>query len=132
MGLQPWCKSIRRHFSSFPSSCYEALPSFSTSFKSLFSAKEHNLICGVAITRCDLETKARCHELVDQGLNDRGFDERGHGSEIQVAAKRYFMDLVQEDLENNEDAFFNESFDSAEGFTLGFVADYDACLRAHR
>jgi hypothetical protein len=33
-GLQPWCKPIRRHFTSFPSSCYEALSSFSANFKS--------------------------------------------------------------------------------------------------
>jgi hypothetical protein len=55
-GLQPWCKPIRRHFSSFPSSCYEALSFFSASFKSLFSAR--NMIHNDGPLTVSLESKS--------------------------------------------------------------------------
>ena len=83
------------------------------------------------ITRHEIENKAEREVLVEKRLTDMGFDEREHGPELRVAAKQYFMGLIEEDLENNGDVLFNESFDSAEGVTLGFVAGYEACLRNH-
>jgi len=85
----------------------------------------------VIITRSESKDKAKCEALVEVRLNDMGFDEREHGPELRAAAKEYYIGLIVEDLENNKDVLFNESFDSAEGMTLGFVAGYEACLRNH-
>jgi len=81
------------------------------------------------ITRHEIENKAEREILVEKRLNDMGFDEREHGPELRVAAKQYYMGLIEEDLANGNDVLFNESLDSAEGLTLGFVAGYEACLR---
>jgi hypothetical protein len=85
----------------------------------------------MVITRSEVKDKARREALVEKRLDDIGFDEREHGSELRDAAKQYYLSLIDEDLENNEDVLFNECFDSAEGMTLGFVAGYEACLRNH-
>ena len=81
--------------------------------------------------RHEIENKAEREVLVEKRLNDMGFDEREHGPELRVAAKQYYMGLIEEDLANGNDVLLNESFDSAEGLTLGFVAGYEACLHNH-
>lgn len=83
------------------------------------------------ITRSEVKDKVKCEALVEKRLDDMGFEEREHGSEVRAAAKEYYMSLIAEDLENNDDVLLNESFDSAEGMTLGFIAGYEACLRNH-
>jgi len=86
------------------------------------------------ITRYDVENKAQCEALVDKALHDMGLGydpEREHGAELRIAARHYFLSLIQEDLENSNDVLFTKCFDSAEGMTLGFVAGYEACLNAH-
>lgn len=83
----------------------------------------------MVITRLEVRDKVRCEALVEARLNDMGFDEREHGPELRQAAKQYYLSLIEEDLENNDDVLFNECFDSAEGMTLGFIAGYEACLR---
>lgn len=85
----------------------------------------------MVITRSEVKDKAKREALVEARLKDMGFDEREHGEELHDAAKQYFMDFIEQDLECNDDVLFNESFDSAEGMTLGFVAGYEACLRDH-
>lgn len=86
----------------------------------------------MVITRSEAKDKAKREALVEKRLNDMGFDEREHGSELREAAKQYYMSLIQEDLVNSEDVLFNECFDNAEGMTLGFVAGYEACLKFHK
>ena len=83
------------------------------------------------ITRSEAKATPKCEALVEARLNDMGFDEREHGQELRAAAKQYYMGLIEEDLANGNDVLLNESFDSAEGLTLGFVAGYEACLRNH-
>jgi len=85
----------------------------------------------MVITQSEVKDRAKCEALVDRRLDDMGFDEREHGSELRAAAKQYFTGLIKEDLANSNDVLFNEYFDSAEGMTLGFVAGYEACLRNH-
>ena len=85
----------------------------------------------MVITRAEAKDKAKYGALVEARLNDMGFDEREHGAELRAAAKKYYIDLIVENLENSDDIVFNESFDSAEGMTLGFIAGYEACLRNH-
>ena len=85
----------------------------------------------MVITRCDVENKTKRVVLVEKRLNDMGIDEMEHGPELRVAAKQYYMSLIEEDLANGNDVLFNGSFDSAEGLTLGFVAGYEVCLRNH-
>ena len=53
-----------------------------------------------------------------------------HSTELLDAAKEYFVSLIQDDLDNSDDVLFNECFDTVEGMTLGFVAGYEACLKA--
>jgi hypothetical protein len=81
------------------------------------------------IRRCDVENRAKCEALVDQRLNDMGFDEREHGPELRIAAKEYYMGLLQDHLDNSDDVIFNGYLDDSEGFVLGFVAGYEACLK---
>jgi len=85
----------------------------------------------LVITRSEVKDKAKCEALVEKRLDDIGFDEREHGPELRVAAKQYYLSLIEEDLAKGNDVLFNECLDSAEGFTLGFVAGYEACLRNH-
>ena len=88
----------------------------------------------MVITRSDLENKAKCEALVESRLRDMGLGdepEREHGAELRVAAKQYYLGLIKDDSELSNDVLFNESFDSAEGLTLGFVDGYEACLRNH-
>lgn len=63
-------------------------------------------------------------------LDDMGFEERDHGSELRAAAKAYYLDLLQEHLENSDDMIFGEYFDDSVPFVLGFVAGYETCLKA--
>ena len=85
----------------------------------------------MVITRSEVKDEAKREALVEARLNDMGFDERNHGAELRAAAKEHYIGLIVEDLANSEDVLFNESFDSAEGITLGFVAGYEACLKGH-
>ena len=82
------------------------------------------------ITRSELKDSVKREALVDERLNDMGFDEREHGPELRDAAKAYYLELLQEHLDNAEDVVVNEYFDTSEGMVLGFVAGYEACLKS--
>lgn len=81
----------------------------------------------MVITRTEVKDKAKREALVEARLNDMGIE----GPELRAAAKQYYLSLIEEDLVNSDDVLFNESFDSAEGMTLGFIAGCEACLRNH-
>jgi hypothetical protein len=71
------------------------------------------------------------HE-VERRLDDMGLNgERPHSPELRTAAKDYYLELVQEHLANTEQAVFDAVVDDYEGDVLGFVAGYEACLKAH-
>jgi len=85
----------------------------------------------VVITRSEVKNKAKCEALVEKRLDDIGFDDREYGPELRAAAKQYYLSLIKEDLAKGNDVLFNESFNSGEGMTLGFIAGYQACLKSH-
>ena len=80
------------------------------------------------ITRSDLKNKAKCEILVEKRLDDMGIAEMPHGKELRGAAKQYYIELLKEHLDANDDIVFNEHFDASEGMVWGFVAGYEACL----
>jgi hypothetical protein len=86
----------------------------------------------MVITRRDVKDKARCEILVDMKLDEMGISERENGPEIETAAKAYYLELLQDHLDNSDDIIFDGYFDDSEGLVLGFVAGYEACLKARR
>jgi hemerythrin-like domain-containing protein len=71
------------------------------------------------------------HE-VEKRLDDMGLNgERPHSPKLRDAAKAYYLELVQEHLANTEQVVFDDVVDDYEGDVLGFVAGYEACLKAH-
>jgi hypothetical protein len=74
--------------------------------------------------------KAQLEGLIDKRLEDMSFDEREHGPELQNAAKAYYLELVQEHLANTEASVLDDVVHDYEGDVLGFVAGYEACLKA--
>jgi len=67
---------------------------------------------------------------VEERLDDIGLGEREHGPEIRPAARAYYLGLIEEELANSDDVLINDCIDSLEGVTMGFVAGYEACLKA--
>jgi hypothetical protein len=70
---------------------------------------------------------------INKRLDDIGLSEPGRANcqEVRAAAQRYFMSLIMEDIALCKDMPGQDSFDSAEGMMLGFVAGYEACLHSH-
>jgi len=68
---------------------------------------------------------------VEKRLDDMGLNgERPHSPDIREAAKAYYLALVQEHLANTEASVLDDVVDDYEGDVLGFVAGYEACLKA--
>jgi len=67
--------------------------------------------------------------LVEQKLDDMGLNEKGCCQELRVAAKQYYVRLIEEELTNSESVALCDSIDSLEGMVLGFVAGFEACAR---
>ena len=86
----------------------------------------------MVISRCDVGNRAKREALVDERLDEMGFVEMEDGPEIRAAAKTYYLELLQEHLDNADDLVFTEYFDNSEGIVWGFVAGYVAYLKAHR
>ena len=82
----------------------------------------------MVITRSDLKNSAKRDVLVEKRLDDMGIAEMPHGQELRAAAKQYYIELLKEHLDSNNDIVFNEYFDASEGMVWGFVAGYEACL----
>ena len=62
----------------------------------------------------------------EMAMNDIGIDDKG---EVRAVAKEYFMELLQEHLDNSTDIVLTEYFDAQELAIWGFVAGYEACLK---
>ena len=74
--------------------------------------------------------KARAEGLIDKRLKDMGLEEMGQGAEVRDAARAYYAGLVQEHLANTEESALDDCVDDYEGMVWGFVAGYQACLKA--
>ena len=86
----------------------------------------------MVITRCDVENRAKREALVDKRLDEMGFVEMEDGPEIRAAAKAYYLELLQDHLDNADDLIFTEYFGDSEGMVWGFVAGYEACFKARK
>lgn len=70
---------------------------------------------------------------VEKRLDDMGLDGgRSRSTDLRAAVKRYYMDLIQEDMERSEGMTPDASLDGNELAVIGFVAGYEACLKAHK
>ena len=67
---------------------------------------------------------------VEERLDDIGLTEREHGPEIRPGARAYYLGLIEEELANSDNVLIDDCIDSLEGMTMGFVAGYEACLKA--
>jgi hypothetical protein len=74
-----------------------------------------------------IQDKGRLEALIDKRLDD----DTENTSEVRVAAKQYYLSLIQEDMELNEGMTLNESLDSNELAVMGFLRGYETCLRSH-
>ena len=84
------------------------------------------------ITRDDVRDTAKCEALVDAALDNMGIEEMEAGAEIRDAARRYYIELIQQHLDNADDEDFTGYFGDSEGMVWGFVAGYEACLKARK
>jgi len=90
-------------------------------------------LANVIVTRYDLDDQAKCEELIEKALDDMGVGEPDmeHSAELRVAAKEYYMRLVQNYLDYSDEVIFNEHFTDQQAYVLGFVTGYEACLKTH-
>lgn len=83
------------------------------------------------ILRCDLENKERLEQLVKMKLAHMGVYEDSSINDdlrFRTAVKEYFMEMVQEYLENSEDNVLTKYFDDSELALWGFLAGYRKAL----
>jgi|GEM_PF-4116657 len=74
----------------------------------------------MVITSVDIEQEVD-RRLDDMGLADPEVEYR---EVVRAAAKRYYMGLIREHLDNTTEAASDRLLDDLEGFVMGFVDGY--------
>ena len=65
-------------------------------------------------------------QQVDRRLDDMGLadPDMAYREIVKAAAKRYYMDLIREHVENTVDVDYDRLLDDREGSVIGFVDGY--------